>query len=94
MNYDRYRCLQLFRLFQPEGGMEILEFLAVLCGKKRFPKRFEVRFVRTEDLAELAAVLTVYQSDQVGRANVVCDCLFARRMGNFPNHFVQGCVSQ
>ena len=45
MNYDRYRCLQLFRLFQPEGGMEILEFLAVLCGKKGFPKRLEGRFV-------------------------------------------------
>ena len=65
--------------------MEVFELLAVLCGKQRLPKRFEVRFDCTEDQAELAAVVTVYQSDQVGRAKVVRDRLFVWFMRNWPN---------
>ena len=51
--------------------------MADLCGKQKFPKRFEGRFVCTEDQAEPAAVVTVYQSDQVGRAKVVCVIVFS-----------------
>ena len=94
MGDDRYRCLQLLRLLQPEGGMEVFELLAVLCGEQFFPKPFEGRFVWIEDLAELAAVVPVDHSDQVGRAKVVCDRLFACLMRSWPNYFGQGCFSQ
>ena len=57
--------------------MELFEFFAFLCGKQKFPESFpesfEVRFVCTEDLAEPLAVATVYQSDQVGGSQVVCE---------------------
>ena len=94
MDDDRYRRLQLLRLLQPEGGMEVFELLAVFCVEQFFPKPFEGRFVWIEDLAELAAVVPVDHSDQVGRAKVVCDRPFPWFMRNWPNHFVQGCTSQ
>ena len=53
--------------------MELFEFVAFLCGKQKFQESFEVRFVCTEDLAEPLAVATVYQSDQVGGSQVVCE---------------------
>jgi len=94
MDDDRYQCLQMLRLLQPQHGMELFEFLAVLCGKQFFPKPFEGRSVCIEDLAERAAVGPVYQPDQVGRAKVVGDRLFCFFMRNWPNYFVQGCISQ
>ena len=94
MDDDRYRCLQLLRLLQPQHGMEVVELLAVLCGKQFFPKPFEGRFVWIEDLAELAAVVPVYHSDQVGWAKLVSDRPFSFFMRNWPNYFVQGCISQ
>ena len=66
--------------------MEVLEFTALVAGKQSFPKLFEGRLVCTEDLAELNAVVAVYQPDQVGRAKVVCNRPLAFSMRNWPNH--------
>ena len=74
--------------------MELLEFLAIFTGKQRCPEQFEVRLVCIEDLAELAAVVAVYQPDQVGWANEVCNRVLALFMRNFPNQFGQACFSQ
>ena len=94
MDDDRYQCLQMLRLLQPQHGMELFEFLAVLCGKQIFPKPFEGRFFWSEDLAEFAAVVPVYQLDQVGRPQLVGDRLFCFFVRNWPNYFAQGCISQ
>ena len=50
--------------------MEGFELTAIFAGEQRFPKRFEGRSACTEELAEFAAVATVYQPDQVGWGEV------------------------
>ena len=72
----------------------MLEISAIFAFKQAGPEPLEGRLVCTEDLAPLAAVVTVYQPDQVCWAKVVCECALAWFMRNLLNQFGQGCISQ